>query len=117
MGFKLNAFVRDGDEAYRTYATTSRGVDRLRFVNNIQDLAVYGRQEGWEDSLEGWPQRRPAADGRRQFRRSLQFRAPGGRTATLECTRTSGSRSARPRLRQCAHRCRTTTHGLDDEWS
>ena len=34
----------------------SRGVDRLLFVNNMQDLAVYGRQEDWEDSPEGWPQ-------------------------------------------------------------
>ena len=55
-GFLLNAFLRDGDEVYRTYTTGSRGVDRLMFVNNIQDLSVYGRQEDWEDSPEGWPQ-------------------------------------------------------------
>ena len=34
----------------------SRGVDRLLFVNNILDLAPYGRQEDWEDSPPGWPQ-------------------------------------------------------------
>jgi predicted dithiol-disulfide oxidoreductase (DUF899 family) len=55
-GFLLSAFLRDGDQVYRTYSTTSRGVDRLLFVNNIQDLAVYGRQEDWEDSPAGWPQ-------------------------------------------------------------
>lgn len=55
-GFVLSAFVRDGDRVYRTYATTQRGVDRLLFVNNIQDLAVYGREEDWEDSPEGWRQ-------------------------------------------------------------
>ncbi len=55
-GFLLNAFFRDGDEVYRTYATGSRGVDRLLFANNIQDLTVYGRQEDWEDSPAGWPQ-------------------------------------------------------------
>ena len=54
-GFLLNALLRDGDEVYRTYTTGSRGVDRLMFVNNIQDLSVYGRQEDWEDSPEGWP--------------------------------------------------------------
>lgn len=54
--FLLSAFMRDGDDVYRTYSTTSRGVDRLLFVNNIQDLTVYGRQEDWEDSPEGWPQ-------------------------------------------------------------
>jgi predicted dithiol-disulfide oxidoreductase (DUF899 family) len=55
-GFMLSAFLRDGDQVYRTYSTTSRGVDRLLFVNNIQDLTAYGRQEDWEDSPEGWPQ-------------------------------------------------------------
>ena len=55
-GFLLNALLRDGDEVYRTYTTGSRGVDRLMFVNNIQDLSVYGRQEDWEDSPDGWPQ-------------------------------------------------------------
>ena len=55
-GFLLNALLRDGDEVYRTYTTGSRGVDWLMFVNNIQDLSVYGRQEDWEDSPEGWPQ-------------------------------------------------------------
>ncbi|MEP6648375.1 MAG: DUF899 family protein [Lapillicoccus sp.] len=55
-GFLLSAFLRDGDDVYRTYSTTSRGVDRLLFQNNIQDLTVYGRQEDWEDSPDGWPQ-------------------------------------------------------------
>jgi predicted dithiol-disulfide oxidoreductase (DUF899 family) len=55
-GFMLSAFLRDGTNIYRTYATTSRGVDRLLFVNNILDLVVYGRQEDWEDSPSGWPQ-------------------------------------------------------------
>jgi predicted dithiol-disulfide oxidoreductase (DUF899 family) len=55
-GFMLNVFLRDGDDVYRTYATTARGVDRLLFVNNVLDLAPYGRQEDWEDSPAGWPQ-------------------------------------------------------------
>ena len=55
-GFMLSMFFRDGSAVYRTYATTSRGVDRLLFVNNILDLAIYGRQEEWEDSPPGWPQ-------------------------------------------------------------
>jgi predicted dithiol-disulfide oxidoreductase (DUF899 family) len=55
-GFMLSAFLRDGTKVYRTYATTSRGVDRLLFVNNILDLVAYGRQEDWEDSPPGWPQ-------------------------------------------------------------
>lgn len=55
-GFVLTAFLRDGDEVFRTYSTTQRGVDRLLFNNNMQDLVVWGRQEDWEDSPSGWPQ-------------------------------------------------------------
>ena len=54
--FMLSMFVRDGDEVYRTYSTTQRGVDRVLFSNNVRDLSVYGRQEAWEDSPDGWPQ-------------------------------------------------------------
>jgi predicted dithiol-disulfide oxidoreductase (DUF899 family) len=54
--FMLTLFLRDGEDIYRTYSTTARGVDRLLFVNNILDLAPYGRQEEWEDSPDGWPQ-------------------------------------------------------------
>jgi predicted dithiol-disulfide oxidoreductase (DUF899 family) len=55
--FMLSMFLRDGDDVFRTYSTTARGVDRILFVNNILDLAPYGRQEDWEDSPAGWPQR------------------------------------------------------------
>ena len=53
--FGFSMFLRDGDEVYQTYFTKARGVDRLLFVNNVLDLAPYGRQEDWEDS-PGWPQ-------------------------------------------------------------
>ena len=49
-GFMLSVFLRSGDDVYRTYNTTARGVDRLVFVNSILDLTPYGRQEDWEDS-------------------------------------------------------------------
>jgi predicted dithiol-disulfide oxidoreductase (DUF899 family) len=55
-GFMLSVFLRDGENVYRTYSTTARGVDRVLFVNNILDLMPYGRQEEWEDSPPGWPQ-------------------------------------------------------------
>jgi predicted dithiol-disulfide oxidoreductase (DUF899 family) len=54
-GFMLSVFLRDGADVYRTYNTTSRGVDRLVFVHSILDLTPYGRQEDWEDSPPGWP--------------------------------------------------------------
>ena len=55
-GFMLSVFLRDGEDIYRTYNTTARGVDRILFANNILDLTPYGRQEDWEDSPVGWPQ-------------------------------------------------------------
>jgi predicted dithiol-disulfide oxidoreductase (DUF899 family) len=55
-GFMLSLFMTDGTDVFRTYSTTARGVDRVLFVNNILDLAPYGRQEDWEDSPAGWPQ-------------------------------------------------------------
>ncbi len=55
-GFMLSLFLRDGDDVYRTYSTTARGVDRVMFIHNILDLSVYGRQQDWEDSPAGWPQ-------------------------------------------------------------
>jgi predicted dithiol-disulfide oxidoreductase (DUF899 family) len=54
--FGLSMFFRDGTDVYQTYFTKARGVDRLLFVNNILDLAPYGRQQDWEDSPADWPQ-------------------------------------------------------------
>lgn len=54
--FQLSAYLRDGDDVYRTYSTTARGVDHIVFANNILDITPYGRQEDWEDSPAGWPQ-------------------------------------------------------------
>ncbi len=56
-GFMLSVFLRDGSDVYLTYNTTARGVDRVMFFHNILDLCPYGRQEDWEDSPAGWPQR------------------------------------------------------------
>lgn len=56
-GFMLTVFLRDGDEIYRTYNTTARGVDRLLFSHSVLDLTPYGRMQDWEDSPPGWPQR------------------------------------------------------------
>lgn len=56
VGFMLSVFLRDGENVYRTYSTTSRGVDRLVFTNHLLDHTPYGRQEDWEDSPPCWPQ-------------------------------------------------------------
>lgn len=56
QSFGLSVLLRDGDEVFRSYFTTARGVDRLRLDFNLLDLTPYGRQETWEDSPDGWPQ-------------------------------------------------------------
>jgi predicted dithiol-disulfide oxidoreductase (DUF899 family) len=57
--FGLSVFLRDGDKVYRTYFTTSRGVEALGSVWTFLDLTPLGRQEEWEDSPDGYPQTRP----------------------------------------------------------
>jgi predicted dithiol-disulfide oxidoreductase (DUF899 family) len=58
-GFALTVFLRDGADVYRTYRTTARGVDHLRFEFNILDFTPLGRQETWEDTPAGRPQTPP----------------------------------------------------------
>jgi predicted dithiol-disulfide oxidoreductase (DUF899 family) len=55
-GFGLNVFLRDGDDAFRTYFTDGRGVEALGSVWTFLDLTPLGRQEDWEDSPDGYPQ-------------------------------------------------------------
>ena len=56
-GFGMIAcYVRDDDgNVYETYWTTGRGVEALMTSYHALDMTVFGRQEGWEDSPEGWP--------------------------------------------------------------
>jgi predicted dithiol-disulfide oxidoreductase (DUF899 family) len=50
-------YLRQGSNAYETYWTTRRGVEVMGNSYALLDLTVYGRQETWEDSPAGWPQR------------------------------------------------------------
>lgn len=55
----LSVFLRDGDEIFRTYFTTSRGLETVGTIWSLLDLTPRGRQEEWEDSPQGWPQTPP----------------------------------------------------------
>ena len=55
-GFALNVFLRDGDTVYRTWHTTSRGIEQLSYTFALMDVLPFGRQEGWQDVPAGWPQ-------------------------------------------------------------
>ena len=57
--FGLSVFLRAGDEIFRTYFTTRRGVEALGSVWTFLDLTPLGRQEEWEDTPPGRPQTPP----------------------------------------------------------
>jgi predicted dithiol-disulfide oxidoreductase (DUF899 family) len=57
--FGLSVFLRDGENVFRTYFTTARGVEALGSVWTFLDLTPLGRQEEWEDSPPGYPQTKP----------------------------------------------------------
>jgi predicted dithiol-disulfide oxidoreductase (DUF899 family) len=63
--FGLSVFRRDGDNVYRTYFTSGRGVEALGSNWTFLDLTALGRQEDWEDSPDGCPQTPPYAWWRR----------------------------------------------------
>ncbi len=50
-------YLRQGSNVFETYWTTRRGVEAMDNSYRLLDLTVYGRQETWEDSPTGWPQR------------------------------------------------------------
>jgi len=57
--FGLSVFIRNGDDVFRTYFTTHRGVEALGSVWTFLDLTPLGRQEEWENSPDGYPQTKP----------------------------------------------------------
>ncbi|MCV7178367.1 DUF899 domain-containing protein [Mycolicibacterium sphagni] len=57
-GFGVNVFLRDGDGyVYRTWHTNGRGTEQLSHSFALIDVLPWGRQEEWQDSPDGWPQR------------------------------------------------------------
>jgi len=54
-----NAFIRDGDQVYRTYFLNNRGDEPTGGTWAYLDITALGRQEEWEDSPEGYPQTAP----------------------------------------------------------
>jgi len=54
-----NAFIREGDQTFRTYFIDGRGDEAMGSTWNYLDITALGRQEEWEDSPEGYPQEPP----------------------------------------------------------
>ena len=55
----VSVFLRDGDRVFHTWQTFNRGEEPFMVVFDLLDLTPYGRQETWEDSPDGWPQKPP----------------------------------------------------------
>ena len=53
----LSVFFRIDDDVFHTYSTYNRGTESLTDAYSLLDMTPYGRQEDWEDSPSGWPQR------------------------------------------------------------
>jgi predicted dithiol-disulfide oxidoreductase (DUF899 family) len=53
------AFIRDGDQVFKTYFINGRGDEVFVTTWNLLDMTALGRQEDWEDSPEGYPQTPP----------------------------------------------------------
>ena len=67
------SYLRDGDRVFQTYWSGGRGTEAGGTSYHLLDLTVYGRQETWEESPDGWPQSYAT--------RGEQFRSDGRPTA------------------------------------
>lgn len=52
-----SVFLRIGNDVFHTYSTFGRGNEATGGSPYFLDLTPFGRQESWEDSPEGWPQK------------------------------------------------------------
>ena len=99
----LVCYLRQGSNVFETYWTTIRGVEAMDNSYRLLDLTVYGRQETWEDSPTGWPQRdimdTLRADGRP---RAQWSRLNAGHSDDLRAGRLRGQDSKDPK-HECCH--------------
>jgi predicted dithiol-disulfide oxidoreductase (DUF899 family) len=54
----LSVFFRLGDDLFHAYSTYARGTESLSDAYSLLDTTPYGRQEDFEDSPPGWPQKK-----------------------------------------------------------
>ncbi|WP_232667627.1 DUF899 family protein [Pseudonocardia sp. TRM90224] len=80
----LASYLRDGDRVFETWWTTARGDEVMAPSYALLDRTVYGRQEVWEESPEGWPQGWAAGGG--------QFRADGHGRPIAQLSRVGAGR-------------------------
>ena len=54
----LSVFFRLDDNLFHAYSTYARGTESLTDLYGLLDTTPYGRQEDFEDSPPGWPQKK-----------------------------------------------------------
>lgn len=70
--YGLNVFFKHEGGIYRTYFSNDRGLEKLGTIWSFLDITPLGRQEDWEDSLEGTPKTPPF----RWWRLNDEYEAP-----------------------------------------
>ena len=53
----LSVFFRLGNDIFHTYSAYARGTEYLTDAYSLLDTTPYGRQQDFEDSPSGWPQK------------------------------------------------------------
>ena len=53
----LSVFFQVGEDVFHTYSTYARGTESLTNTYALLDTTPYGRQQEFEDSPPGWPQK------------------------------------------------------------
>jgi len=53
----FSVFFRIGDEVFHTYSVYARGTEGIDDAYKLLDITPYGRQQEFEDSPAGWPQK------------------------------------------------------------
>ena len=53
----LSVFFSIGEDVFHTYSAYARGTEALTDARSLLDMTPYGRQQDFEDSPKGWPQR------------------------------------------------------------
>jgi predicted dithiol-disulfide oxidoreductase (DUF899 family) len=53
----LSVFFRMDDDVFHTYSVYARGTEALTDAYSLLDTTPYGRQQEFEDSPSGWPQK------------------------------------------------------------
>ena len=89
--FYVVCYLCQGDRVFETYWTNGRGVEPMGNGYTLLDLTAYGRQESWEDSPAGWPQR--WGPGTNPYRADGTGRATDGGRPISQWSRLQAGRS------------------------